>query len=118
MQSQGQELPGGNIELDMIFNKTPTDKRQTKIFCTLGPACWDVPKLEELIHAGLNVARFNFSHGDHEGHKACLDRLRQAVKNTGKNVGKSKLDRMEWIKDESFENLKNICRSDGLNHTM
>ena len=89
-QSQGQELPGGNIELDMIFNKTPTDKRQTKIFCTLGPACWEVPQLEELIREGLNVARFNFSHGDHEGHKACLDRLRQAVKNTGKNVGKSK----------------------------
>lgn len=50
-------------------------------------ACWEVPQLEELINAGLCVARFNFSHGDHEGHKACLDRLRQAIKNTGKHVG-------------------------------
>merc|ERR1712003_217668 len=44
-------------------------------------------QLEELINAGLNTARFNFSHGDHAGHKACLDRLRQAMKNTGKQVG-------------------------------
>ena len=85
--SSGPELRGGNISLDMIFNKSDVAKRNTKIFCTLGPACWDVPTLETLIHGGMNVARFNFSHGDHEGHKACLDRLREACKNTGKNVG-------------------------------
>lgn len=84
---QGPELAGGNIELDMIFNKTDVEKRQTKIFCTLGPACWTVPQLETLINAGMNCARFNFSHGDHGGHKACLDRLREAMVNTGKQVG-------------------------------
>ena len=88
MQSNGPELPGGNIDVDMIFNKSKVDKRATKIFCTLGPACWEVEQLEELINAGLNTARFNFSHGDHAGHKACLDRLRQAMANTGKQVGK------------------------------
>ena len=36
----------------------------------------------------MNVARFNFSHGDHDGHKACLDRLRQAASNMNQNVGK------------------------------
>ena len=36
----------------------------------------------------MNVARFNFSHGDHDGHKACLDRLRQAAKNKNKHIGK------------------------------
>jgi hypothetical protein len=87
MQS-GPELSGGNIDVAMIFNKTNSEKRATKIFCTLGPACWEVEQLEELINAGLNTARFNFSHGDHAGHKACLDRLRQAMKNTGKQVGK------------------------------
>lgn len=87
MQSTGPELSGGNIDVEMIFNKTNAEKRATKIFCTLGPACWEVEQLEELIEAGLNTARFNFSHGDHAGHKACLDRLRQAMKNTGKQVG-------------------------------
>lgn len=45
-------------------------------------------QLEELMNAGMSVARFNFSHGDHEGHKACLDRVREAAKNVGKHVGK------------------------------
>jgi hypothetical protein len=67
--------------------KTETGSRQTKIICTLGPACWDIPTLEDLIEEGMSVARFNFSHGDHEGHKACLDRLRQAAANKKKHVG-------------------------------
>jgi len=67
--------------------------RRTKVICTLGPACWEVSQLEQLIEAGMNVARFNFSHGDHEGHKACLDRLRQAAKNKNRHVGKFKFDK-------------------------
>jgi pyruvate kinase len=55
----------------------------------LGPACWEIPQLESLIDAGLSIARFNFSHGDHEGHQACLDRLRQAAKNKNKHIGTS-----------------------------
>jgi pyruvate kinase len=46
-----------------------------------------VEQLETLIEAGMNVARFNFSHGSHEGHKECLDRLRTAAKNMNQNVG-------------------------------
>jgi len=69
------------------MQKTDPSNRQTKIVCTLGPACWQAEQLEELIDAGLSVARFNFSHGDHEGHKACLDRLRQAASNRKKHVG-------------------------------
>merc|ERR1719201_431341 len=53
--------------------------KQTKIFCTMGPACWDVPTLLTLIDAGMNTARFNFSHGDHKGHGACLERVREAA---------------------------------------
>lgn len=84
----GPELRGANITLGTILRPTDVSTRQTKIVCTLGPACWDVPQLEELMDAGLAVARFNFSHGDHEGHKACLDRLRQAAQNKNKHVGK------------------------------
>jgi hypothetical protein len=51
--------------------------RKTKVVCTLGPACWDEAGLAALIDAGMNVARFNFSHGDHEGHAAVLQRLRK-----------------------------------------
>ncbi|CAB9507459.1 Pyruvate kinase [Seminavis robusta] len=84
--SGGPELRGSNITLAKIMADTNVKDRQTKIICTMGPSCWDVPKLEELIDAGMSVARFNFSHGDHEGHKACLDRVRTAAKNKGAHV--------------------------------
>lgn len=51
--------------------------RKTKIVCTLGPSSWSEEGLSKLIDAGMNVARFNFSHGDHAGHKEVLDRLRK-----------------------------------------
>ncbi|KAL7512400.1 hypothetical protein ACHAXN_009275 [Cyclotella atomus] len=79
-------LAGGYIDLDMIKRTNTSGARRTKIICTLGPACWAVEQLETLIEAGMNVARFNFSHGSHEGHKECLDRLRTAAKNMNQNV--------------------------------
>ena len=51
--------------------------RKVKIVCTLGPACGDIDKLRALAAAGMNVARFNFSHGDHEGHGRMLELTRQ-----------------------------------------
>jgi hypothetical protein len=51
--------------------------RKTKIICTLGPACWSEEGLAKLLEAGMNVARFNFSHGSHESHQEVLDRLRK-----------------------------------------
>ena len=51
--------------------------RKTKIVCTLGPATDREGVLREMLLSGMNVARFNFSHGSHEEHKARLDALKQ-----------------------------------------
>ncbi len=50
--------------------------RRTKIVCTLGPASASEEIMEQLLEAGMNVARLNFSHGDYEGHAAMIDRFR------------------------------------------
>lgn len=50
--------------------------RKTKIVCTLGPATDREDVLREMLLAGMNVARFNFSHGSYEEHKARLDSLK------------------------------------------
>ncbi|TCS83581.1 pyruvate kinase [Tepidibacillus fermentans] len=60
--------------------------RKTKIVCTIGPASEKVAVLKELIDAGMNVARLNFSHGDHKEHGNRIQNIRQAAKETGKTV--------------------------------
>eukprot|EP00984_Skeletonema_dohrnii_P023349 scaffold12432_cov103-Skeletonema_dohrnii-CCMP3373.AAC.1 len=122
MQSQsasGPELRGSNITLDRVKSATDVTTRKTKIICTLGPACWEVSQLEQLIEAGMNVARFNFSHGDHEGHKACLDRLRQASKNKNKHVGVLLDTKGPEIRSGFFANdAKKISLAKGANITL
>ena len=59
--------------------------RKTKIICTLGPATDGI--LPEMIKAGMNVARMNFSHGSHEEHKARMDAVKAARKELGMPVG-------------------------------
>lgn len=61
--------------------------RKTKIVCTIGPASESVDKLVQLIEAGMNVSRLNFSHGNHEEHAARIKNIREAAEKTGKNVG-------------------------------
>ncbi|MBR3061787.1 MAG: hypothetical protein IKG65_05105, partial [Exiguobacterium sp.] len=52
--------------------------RRTKIVCTIGPA--SEKRLPEMIEAGMNVARLNFSHGDYEEHGARIRDIREAAK--------------------------------------
>ena len=61
--------------------------KKTKIICTLGPATDKKDLLVNMINAGMDLARFNFSHGSHEECEARLNLLKKAVKETGKVVG-------------------------------
>jgi len=60
--------------------------RRTKIVCTLGPASESVEIQKRMIEAGMNVARYNFSHGTHEDHARRMRNTRQAAKETGKII--------------------------------
>ena len=51
--------------------------RKTKIVCTLGPASSNEEVMEKMLIAGMNVARFNFSHGTHENHGKTIDMFRR-----------------------------------------
>ena len=56
--------------------------KQTKIICTIGPACENPKILSELVKNGMNVARLNFSHGSYENHLGLMKTIREAsIKN-------------------------------------
>lgn len=60
--------------------------QKTKIVCTIGPASESVERLVQLMNAGMNVARLNFSHGNHDEHGARIRNIREAEKQAGKTV--------------------------------
>jgi len=98
--------------------------RKTKIVCSIGPACDNDETIKKMILAGMNIARFNFSHGTYEWHKQAMDRVKRVasalripvailldtkgpeirtgiVENDGKitiNTG----DKIELVADDSF----------------
>ncbi len=62
----------------------PSNK--TRIVCTIGPASDSPEVLKEMIRAGMNVARLNFSHGAFEEHKKVIDSIRAAAKDVGRRI--------------------------------
>lgn len=60
--------------------------RMTKIVCTMGPACDNVETIGKMIEAGMNVARFNMSHGTYDEQQARFDRAKEAISKSGKTV--------------------------------
>jgi len=89
--------------------------KKTKIVCTIGPATESVEKLTDLVMAGMNVMRLNFSHGDFEEHQVRIDNICQVIKKTGKKVfvlqdlsgpkiriGSFKEDHIELIEGQVF----------------
>jgi pyruvate kinase len=66
-----------NVEL-------PTKK--TKIICTIGPSSWDQPVLEQMILAGMNIARLNLAHGNFSEHQRTITNVRAASQAVGQRV--------------------------------
>lgn len=60
--------------------------RRTRICATLGPASSDAKTLEAMVEAGLDVARLNFSHGDHDSHRELIATLRSAARSRDRDV--------------------------------
>jgi pyruvate kinase len=61
--------------------------RRAKIVCTLGPATSTQQQIDDLVAAGMDVARLNLSHGTHEEHRVALLRVRDAADRFGRGVG-------------------------------
>lgn len=70
--TQFGKITTGDIELGSDY------LRRTKIVCTLGPTTEDPQTLKKLILAGMDVARINFSHGDHTSHGVMIEKLKKA----------------------------------------
>ena len=78
--------------------------RKTKIICTLGPAVDSEDMIRRLILAGMNCARFNFSHGTHETHLATLTRLKRVRDELGAPVAAMLDTKGPEIRIKTFQN--------------
>lgn len=99
--------------------------KKTKIVCTIGPATHTKEKLIELLGAGMNVMRLNFSHGTFPEHQDRVDTIREIMKETGKTVailqdlsgpkiriGKFKEGKIVLKKDQTFTLTSDECVGD------
>lgn len=84
--------------------------KKTKIICTLGPSTDSVSLIEEMINEGMDIARFNFSHGSKEEHAARIELVRKASEKTKKPIAlvadtKGPEMRLGVFKDDKVELL-------------
>lgn len=87
--------------------------RRTKIVCTLGPSSASKSVIKQMILAGMNVARFNMSHGNHESHHELISLLKQAREELNKPVAIMIDTRGPEIRIKQFQNgFVNIKKGD------
>lgn len=86
--------------------------KKTKIICSIGPASSDEKVLEKMIESGMNVARFNMSHGTHESHKLLIDAVKKARENLHAPVGIMIDTKGPEIRVKQFEN-SNVFLTNG-----
>lgn len=79
---------------------------KTKIVCTIGPACSDIETIKDMIRAGMDVARFNMSHGNHESHRELINLVKQARYEMGLPVAIMLDTRGPEIRIKQFKNGK------------
>lgn len=91
--------------------------RKTKIVCTLGPSSSDEATLKKMLLAGMNVARLNFSHGSHEGHKATIEKFRKVRDELGVSAAVLLDTKGPEIRTGNFLNGEEILK-DGQNFTL
>lgn len=60
--------------------------KKTKICCTIGPSCDSIKVLTDMVKAGMNIARLNFSHGDYDSHAELIQNIRQVEEITGEPI--------------------------------
>lgn len=95
---------GNMIAIIALGNRGHFVMRKTKIICTLGPATDDPEVLRQLMLAGMDVARINFSHGSHEEHKVRIDTVKKLRKELGKPVALLLDTKGPEIRTREFEN--------------
>lgn len=92
--------------------------KKTKIICTMGPRTMDKIILKELIAGGMNVARFNFSHGSHEEHAERIALVRQVSEQLGIPVALMLDTKGPEIRTGLLKDGKKVCLEQGKEFTL
>lgn len=92
--------------------------KKTKIICTMGPRTMDKIILKELIAGGMNVARFNFSHGSHEEHAERIALVRQVSEQLGIPVALMLDTKGPEIRTGLLRDGKKVCLEQGKEFTL
>lgn len=92
--------------------------KKTKIICTMGPATDDPKVLEKMINAGMNVARFNFSHGSYEDHEKRLEEVAAVRKKLNQPIATLLDTKGPEIRLGDFENPEGAVINSGDKYTL